>query len=450
MRTAIEDTLLLVVERRHFLPFLRQNEDLFLRLLAVLCRRLRRTSMALEEIALFDLPVRLARVLLKLAEDYGRPDPAGTRIDLKLSQRDLSNLVAVVARERQQAVARVARDGRGRSGGRLHRAAPAGRAAGAHRRQVNPAPPEPRELKPRALTRRGANRCSAAMRMAACIVAALVLLLARPAAAQGPAQSRYFVTSDGVRLHYLEAGPRIGHTIVFVPGWTMPAWIWQPQIRPSRSAITSWRSTRAARATRTRPPSGYEPGRRGQDIAELIANLTPVPVLLVGWSLGVLDTLAYVRAHGDEKVAGLVLVDNSVGEEPPPPPRAAAPPRAGAAARHRHAPLRPRHVPPPAERELSGPAHRGDAAHARTGEPRTAGLSRCRAPTGATRCIPPRRPVLYVVRPGWLSEQAANLARNRPGTQIAVFGDAGHALFVDDAARFNALLAGFIARTVWP
>jgi len=92
--TAIEETLLLVVERRHFLPFLRQNEDLFLRLLAVLCSRLRRTSMALEEIALFDLPIRLARVLLKLAEDYGRPGTAGTRIDLKLSQRDLSNLVA--------------------------------------------------------------------------------------------------------------------------------------------------------------------------------------------------------------------------------------------------------------------------------------------------------------------------------------------------------------------
>ena len=69
------------------------------------------------------------------------------------------------------------------------------------------------------------------MRMAACIVAALALLLVRPAAAQSIVQSRYFVTSDGVRLHYLEAGPRLGHTIVFVPGWTMPAWIWQPQIR---------------------------------------------------------------------------------------------------------------------------------------------------------------------------------------------------------------------------
>ena len=91
---AIEDTVLLVVERRYFLPFLRQREDLCLRLLAVLCSRLRRTSTALEEIALFDLPVRLARVVLKLAEDYGRPGPTGTRIDLKLSQRDLSNLVA--------------------------------------------------------------------------------------------------------------------------------------------------------------------------------------------------------------------------------------------------------------------------------------------------------------------------------------------------------------------
>ena len=91
---AIEDSVLLVVDRRYFLPFLRHKEDLCLRLLAVLCSRLRRTSTALEEIALFDLPVRLARVLLKLAEDYGRPSSTGTRIDLKLSQRDLSNLVA--------------------------------------------------------------------------------------------------------------------------------------------------------------------------------------------------------------------------------------------------------------------------------------------------------------------------------------------------------------------
>jgi CRP/FNR family transcriptional regulator, cyclic AMP receptor protein len=92
--TATDDTLLLVLERRQFLPYLQNNPDLTLRMLAVLCRKLRRTSNALEELALFDLPGRLARVLLNLSEDYGRPDKDGTRIDLKLSQRDLSNLVA--------------------------------------------------------------------------------------------------------------------------------------------------------------------------------------------------------------------------------------------------------------------------------------------------------------------------------------------------------------------
>jgi CRP-like cAMP-binding protein len=92
---AIEDTVLLVVERRHFLPFLLSHASLVERLLVVLCERLRRTSVALEEIALLDLPVRLARLLLKLADDYGRPLPGGgVRIDLKLSQRDLSSLVA--------------------------------------------------------------------------------------------------------------------------------------------------------------------------------------------------------------------------------------------------------------------------------------------------------------------------------------------------------------------
>lgn len=91
---AVDDALLLVLERRLLLPFLKSNQDLLLRLLAVLCDRLRRTSVALEEIALFDLPVRLARVLAQLADDYGRPSVAGTRIDFKLSQRDLSTLVA--------------------------------------------------------------------------------------------------------------------------------------------------------------------------------------------------------------------------------------------------------------------------------------------------------------------------------------------------------------------
>ena len=91
---ATEDTTLLVVERRHFMPFLERNQTLASRMLAVLCERLRSTSLALEQIALFDLEARLARLILKLAADYGKITKDGTRIELKLSQRDISNLVA--------------------------------------------------------------------------------------------------------------------------------------------------------------------------------------------------------------------------------------------------------------------------------------------------------------------------------------------------------------------
>ena len=59
------------------------------------------------------------------------------------------------------------------------------------------------------------------------------------------------------------------------------------------------------------------------------------------------------------------------------------------------------------------------------------------------------KPVLYVVRPKWLA-QAENLVNKHKAAEMAVFTDAGHALFVDEAARFNAILANFIQRKVWP
>ena len=91
---AAEETVAMVIERRFFLPFLIRHEGLVERMLAVLCDRLRRTSAALEELALLDLPARMARTLVKLASDYGKPAPAGVRIEIRLSQKDMSNLVA--------------------------------------------------------------------------------------------------------------------------------------------------------------------------------------------------------------------------------------------------------------------------------------------------------------------------------------------------------------------
>jgi CRP/FNR family cyclic AMP-dependent transcriptional regulator len=90
--TAQEDCVLLALERTQFLRLLRSNSDLCLHLMAVLCQRLRRSNAALEDMALLDLSTRLGRLLLRLCEDYGVAAQKGTRIEVKLSQKDLSSL----------------------------------------------------------------------------------------------------------------------------------------------------------------------------------------------------------------------------------------------------------------------------------------------------------------------------------------------------------------------
>lgn len=90
---ALDDCVALVVERTRFLRLLQGNVDLCMRLTGFLCSRLRRANVALEELALLDVPGRLGGVLARLARDYGRPVADGTRIDLRLSQKDLGTLI---------------------------------------------------------------------------------------------------------------------------------------------------------------------------------------------------------------------------------------------------------------------------------------------------------------------------------------------------------------------
>ncbi len=92
--TALEDTRLVEIGRPAFLRLLRDDDALLSGLLALLCERVRNASASVEELALLDLPTRLARVLLKLSVDYGRKTPGGLRIELRISQQDLSTLVA--------------------------------------------------------------------------------------------------------------------------------------------------------------------------------------------------------------------------------------------------------------------------------------------------------------------------------------------------------------------
>lgn len=96
---AMAESLLLVVERQHFLPFLRVRPELMLRLMELLCDRLRRNSTAYEDLALVPLSTRLARLLLDMAEAHGKPTPEGIEIRLVLTQRNIAAQVAAT-RER--------------------------------------------------------------------------------------------------------------------------------------------------------------------------------------------------------------------------------------------------------------------------------------------------------------------------------------------------------------
>lgn len=255
-------------------------------------------------------------------------------------------------------------------------------------------------------------------------------------------ESHYFHASDGVRLHVLEAGTAgRSPVIAFVPGWSMPAEIWRPQLESLgaryRVAALDPRGQGRSEIART----GYTADRRAADIAEFVSRYPKV--LLVGWSLGALESLHYVRNHGEAKLAGLVLVDSSVGE--PPAPRAGSfrsdlkRDRTAALDRFVRAMFR---TPRP-EAELAALVEAAsrlplDASLVLLAYPYPREHWRAAAHASTV-------PLLYVVTPQFAA-QAQNLKRNRPATETVVFEDAGHALFVDEPGRFNALLADFAAR----
>jgi CRP/FNR family cyclic AMP-dependent transcriptional regulator len=92
--TAMGPTTLLVLDRREFVPFLERNPKIAVRLIEVLCERVRRTSEMVESVAFLEYSARLARLLLRLAENYGEETEDGVRINLRISQQELGNLIA--------------------------------------------------------------------------------------------------------------------------------------------------------------------------------------------------------------------------------------------------------------------------------------------------------------------------------------------------------------------
>jgi microsomal epoxide hydrolase len=253
-----------------------------------------------------------------------------------------------------------------------------------------------------------------------------------------------FQSSDGVSLSFLDAGSEHKNqpTIVLVPGWLMPGRIWQNQLNDfSRTYHTLAFDPRGQGESEV-ASSGYTAERRATDLHEFLLRRSNV--LLIGWSLGAIEALQYIDMFGTSRLSGLILVDSSVGEEP-------APGSSGGFKDNlRRDPdktlrefVRAIFAKPRPEKELSDLIR---------------GAKRVRVEDSVALLDYPyernhwrnivrafEKPLLYVVTPQF-EQQATNLKKNRPATQVEVFKNAGHALFVDEPKRFNALIRKFAAR----
>jgi len=91
--TAVADSELLAIDRRSFLPFLERHPQVALKLLAALCSKLRRTTEQVEDLALLDLPRRLAKRLLSLAGVNAQTRSGAIGIAPTLTQGELASML---------------------------------------------------------------------------------------------------------------------------------------------------------------------------------------------------------------------------------------------------------------------------------------------------------------------------------------------------------------------
>ncbi len=89
---ALQTTETLTLHRDDFRRFLQQNPNFAMHVLQTMAQHIRRLNSQLSDIFFLDLPGRLARTLLRLAEQHGRPISEGTLIDLSLTQTDLAEM----------------------------------------------------------------------------------------------------------------------------------------------------------------------------------------------------------------------------------------------------------------------------------------------------------------------------------------------------------------------
>ncbi len=148
-----------------------------------------------------------------------------------------------------------------------------------------------------------------------CIVS-VPTVIAQAQTTTATVKSGSFKTSDGISIHYLEAGS--GRPIVFIPGWTMPAWIWQKQIDEFSKHYHVVAVDPRSQGESDKPPYGHLPETRARDYKELVDQLHLKHPVMVGWSMACGELAKYAEQFGTDNVSGFVLVDGFLSDKASP------------------------------------------------------------------------------------------------------------------------------------
>jgi non-heme chloroperoxidase len=266
-------------------------------------------------------------------------------------------------------------------------------------------------------------------------------------------KSGFIKTSDGVRIHYLESGT--GRPIVFIPGWTMPAWIWQKQIDEFSKRYHVIAVDPRSQGESDKPNYGHMPETRSRDYKELVDQLGLKKPVLVGWSMGCGELVKYVEQFGTDNIGGLVLVDGIVSDKPNPDFFIGISGWMNQLQQDRQKQadsfVRSMYKKPQPEDYLKRVADASAQVPADTAvvliydmlavKDFSPGLARLSA-------MKTDRPVLFMYQPE--TQQTADYLKSKLGdkVQLEIFDGDGHALFVDDPEKFNHVLEGFL-KTSW-
>jgi non-heme chloroperoxidase len=290
-----------------------------------------------------------------------------------------------------------------------------------------------------------------------------------------PTRSGFVTTPDGVKIHYLEAGKakivgtgqesvsppadavitrgsvslekqRKVPAVLFVPGWTMPAWIWQKQIDYFSSDYRVIAMDPRSQGESSQTSDGLYPAARARDIRAVIEKLELAPVVLVGWSMGVTEVAAYLNQFGSQELAAIVLVDGYAGGLQP---ADAAPTlhllNSFLVDRQKAFSDFMRNVmfkkPQPAEYI----ARLTQASNATPTDAAVALLVGMYGTDYKPALLKNTKPILICGTDASLfATQLEDLHRQLPSARYEIFAGDGHALFVDDPDKFNGLLEDFL------